>query len=209
MKIVLPENISEVTLGMFQALIKLSERTDLSINDFNKRKVEIFTGLPRRDIKNISQKDYADILKQIDTAMETGVQFVPRFTLNGIEYGFCPNLDDMTTGEWADLSEFGEDIENMHKVMAVLFRPITKTDGFKNYKIKRYTGEEDAELLKQMPLNIVNGALVFFCNLAKELRLNIQKYTMQQVLAKEKRQPTSLISGDGTPAYTHSQTETY
>ena len=209
MKIVLPENVSEITLGMFQRFMKLIERTDeLSEDAFNKRKVEIFIGLPRRDIKNISQKDYQEILNQIDTAMETDVQFVPRFELNGVEYGFCPNLDDMTTGEWADLSKFGEDVENLHQVMAVLFRPVIKKDGFKNYKIASYTGDEDAELMKQTPLNIVNGALFFFGNLAKELRLNIQKSTMEVLLKADKHQ-TSSRSGDGTPAYTHSQTETY
>jgi hypothetical protein len=199
MKITLPENIAEITLGQFQRYMDLLGKVeDMSIDEFNRRKIEIFVNVPRRNFKNISQKDFEYLLNQIDKAMNTDVEFIERFSLNGIEYGFHPNLDDLSIGEWADLSSFGEGVEELHKVMTVLFRPIVQSDKFKNYKIASYTGDEDSELLRKMPLNVVNGALVFFCNLAKELQTSIQRYTTQAQQRAKKHQTTS-ISGDGMP----------
>ena len=179
MKIVLPENISDITLEQYQRYYKLLLRDDLTELNFNKRKIEIFTGLPYRKVKDISHKDYAEILKQIDTALNVDSAFKNTFTLNGIDYGFIPNFDKITTAEYVDLSTFGTDIETLEKTMAVLFRKVTKKDKFGNYQIEYYDGtEEKAEVMKDAPLNIVNGALVFFYSLAKELRNNIQRFTV-------------------------------
>jgi hypothetical protein len=59
--------------------------------------------------------------------------------------------------------------------MAILFRPIrNKAHG--RYEIESYKGTaEYAERMKSMPLNIANGALVFFLNLASEL----EDYTLR------------------------------
>src|SRR5690606_2396064 len=98
-----------------------------------------------------------------------------------IEYGFVPNLDKITTREFVDLSTSGVEVEELHKTMAVLFRKVTDKDAFKNYKIEYYSGtEETAEAMKDMRMNIVNGALLFFCNLARELKISIQKSTQAE-----------------------------
>ena len=55
------------------------------------------------------------------------------------------------------------DVENYHKVMAILFRPIIQSDRFDNYKIANYEGTKQyADVMKQMPMSIVKGAFVFF-----------------------------------------------
>jgi hypothetical protein len=57
----------------------------------------------------------------------------------------------------------------MHKLMAVLFRPIKSKVG-NNYKIVEYNGtEKRAEVMKYMPLSIVNGALVFFFEFSERI----------------------------------------
>jgi hypothetical protein len=121
--------------------------------------------------------------------------------MDGVEYGFIPNLDKMTTAEYIDLRTYDADVETLHKTMAILFRPVTFKDGFDNYKIEGYSGTEaTAEKMKQMPFNVVNGALVFFYNLSNELADSIQKYTEQEVL-KGVKPRTSLRNGDGMPPY--------
>lgn len=177
MKIILPENISDITLNQFQKYDVLLKRTDLNEEQFNKRKIEIFTGLERSKIELISIKDYKDIVSQIDKAINEPCEFLPTFKIKNIEFGFIPNLDKITMGEYRDLSLYGKEIETMHKLMAVLFRPIIKKDVFNNYKIESYNGtEKRAEVMKYMPMNIVNGALVFFSSLANELMNYTQKY---------------------------------
>ena len=141
---------------------------------------------------NNSVKYFKDILKQIDIALNADVPFVNRVKIDGVEFGFAPNLDKITAKEFTDISLYPlENIETYHNLMAILFRPIVNKDAFGNYDIETYNGTEKyADTMKKMPMNIVNGALVFFYNLAKELEMSIQKYTIQEVVKASKRQTT-------------------
>lgn len=198
MIVTVPENIEDITLQQFQKYHALNQREGIKDVEYNKRCISIFTGLKYRELGNIKNTDYEMLVKDIVKALDTDVEFSNMFTLNGIEYGFIPNLDSITQGEWVDLVEYQSDINTMHKLMAVLFRPVTKKDKLGNYSIEPYNGtKERAELFKGMPLNIVNGALVFFLNLSKELKEAIQKSTRAE-LAKVAKQQTTLKNGDGT-----------
>lgn len=185
--LILPENINEITLGQYQRFELLNKRTDLNELSYNKRVIEIFTELKYRDIGNISNKDYNDILLQLNTAMNQECKFENTFKIQDVEFGFIPNFDDLgtdeqqalNTGEYIDGIGYLE-VENFHKLMAVLFRPITKRDKFGNYEIESYNGTKHyASIMKLMPMNIVNGALGFFFQLSNELREHIQRSTAE------------------------------
>jgi hypothetical protein len=192
MKIVLPENQSEITLEQEQKHALLLERTDLDAYSFNRRKLVIFTGLTYKETEKIKQVDFEQLLQQIDNALNTEVNFVSRFKMNGQEFGFVTNFDKLTVeeskaldnislGEFVDTEKYNGSVEDMHKLMAILFRPITKSDAFGNYEIAEYNGTAEwAEYMKQTPLNIVKGALFFFINLSTELENYILKYTIQE-----------------------------
>lgn len=190
MQIVLPENISEITLRQFLRYEELQGR-DLDDYNFNKRKIEIFTNIPFKQIDNVRGVDAERILNQIDKALNTDVEFVNRFEMKGIEFGFIPNLDKMTLGEYADLSKHGVDKESLHNLMAILFRPVIKTSKDR-YEIMAYNGSEEyAEMMKDIPLNIVNGALVFFYNLANELQEATQKFLSEEL--QRATQPKTIL----------------
>ena len=181
-----------------QRYAELLERDDLKEEAFNKRKIHIFTGIPQRDISKIKQSDYKQILEQVDKALGLDVEFEKFFTMNGVDFGFHPNLDEMSMAEFADLSKYGSELETMHNTMAILFRPIAEKGG-QSYTIESYNGtKEYAEQMREMPLSIVNGAIGFFCNLAKELRLHTQRYTIQELLKVQTLSTTSL-NGVGSP----------
>ena len=193
MKITIPEHIGDITLGQFQDL----ELIDEDDRNYDRKKICIFTELEYNQLKGVSQKDYADILKQIDKALELTPEFTHTFKIGEQEFGFIPNLDKMTTGEFTDLSEWGVEVENLHRIMSVLFRPITNTDPFNNYKIEDYNGTgQYAELMRQTPLHIVNGSLFFFRNLATDLELSILRSTREARL-KELKPLTTSKSGAG------------
>jgi hypothetical protein len=142
--------------------------------------------------------DYDTTIKQINKALDLDVAFENRFTLNGIEYGIIPKLDEFSAGEYIDLSSYGTSPATLHKVMAVLFRPVILSDAFGNYEIESYTANSDyAEIMKQAPMNIVNGMLVFFCLLSSELQIHTLKYiaSVQEVL--KLKQALTSKSGDG------------
>ncbi len=196
--ITLPESIEDITLEQYQKYVALSKREDLGQLSYNKRLLSIFTNLKFREIERISFKDYEDMVNQIEQALRQEVEFKDRFFINDIEFGFIPNLDEITTAEYVDLNANGVEIENLHKVMAVLFRPISKVDAFGNYEIEPYKGtKEYADVMKHTPLNIVNGSLVFFCNLSRELKNSIQKST-KVVQERVQQLQDTLKNGDGT-----------
>jgi hypothetical protein len=129
--------------------------------------------------------------------MNHSIEFTNKFDFNGKKYGFIPNLDNISGFEFADLTTAGMDVQNLHVVMAVLFRPIINEDKFGNYQIEPYNGTQSTEEgMKQLPLHLVNGALFFFLNLAKELRIHTLKSTEVE-LKKVKTLVTTLRNGVG------------
>lgn len=197
MKVILPESIADITLHQFQLYNELTERTDLDEYNFNKRKIQIFTGLERNRIDLISTQDYKEITEQIDKALNQTVEFTPTFFIKDVEFGFIPNLDKMSQGEFIDVSDYGTDVNNLHKLMAVLFRPIKKKDALGNYEIISYQGTKQySDIMKHMPLSIVNGSLVFFSSLANELVNYTARYMVVEQ-AKEEVPPNTLKNGGG------------
>ena len=177
MKITLPENIKDITLDQFQKYNKLIGRDDLTEYQFNKRKIEIFTELNRGQVDNVKKTEIKEIIDQIDLALNQDVKFEPTFKMKGVEFGFIPNLDEITGAEYVDLDKYKTEVDTLHNVMAILFRPIKDKDSFNNYTLYSYKGtSEYAELMKQMPLSIANGALFFFSSLATELVNYTQRY---------------------------------
>jgi len=194
----LPENNSDITLEQSQRYLSIADRDNLSDLDKTKKIVKLFTGLKTKEVDAMSINDYEGIIKQITEALNTEVEFKHRFTLDGVEFGFIPNLDEMTTGEYIDLTSSGVGPEALHKTMAILFRPIIKADAFGNYEIEPYRASNKyKELMKQAPMNIVNGMLVFFCHLSNELQMCIRKSTEEVVEEVKKKQQDISKSGGG------------
>ena len=166
--------------------------------------------------------------------MRSATELISRFTINNIEFGLIPNFDDMSAGEFADLDDYNSDVEQWHKCMAVLYRPVTnKLDNlyeiepyikkknkilmffynFFNSKkgIQPYKGTEQyAETMKDTPVAIVLAVQVFFYNLSKEL-LSVTMDYLEQLPQSDKEiiveKASSLENGDGIIAFMQSPKE--
>ena len=192
----IPESIEDITLSQYLEIQKLNER-DLSEEAFMERIIMLLCGVDKRDIKKIDIRDYSLLGDALNKALSTKSEFKNRFTLNGVEYGFIPNFDKMSQGEYIDLTSNNLEGESLPTIMAVLFRPVIKSDSFDNYKIAPYDADpERIEIMKGAPMNIVNGAMVFFWSLAKELKTYTEKSMQGQEEVKSLQQTTSL-NGDG------------
>lgn len=90
--------------------------------------------------------------------------------IDGKRYGFHPDLDSLTLGEYADIETFIKmDIDkHLPEIMAILYRPIVEEKN-KIYTIQPYDGEIKmrAEEMKKMSSQQVQNALVFFYLFAK------------------------------------------
>jgi hypothetical protein len=193
-----PDSLSEITLSQYQKFEKIDNDENRNTNFILHKLVEIFCNLDLRDIIKIKWSSVSKIANSINSLFEKDHKLITTFTLNKKEYGFIPNLDEMTLGEYIDLDNSVSDWQQMHKAMAVLFRPITYKKS-QTYLIQEYEAE-DGDELKGMPLDVVLGSLFFFYNLRKELLNTIPSYLKLEMQKKGMtivEKLPSQKSGDG------------
>jgi len=173
---------SDVTLDKWVKLISKKEKTK---TEETLETISVLSDIPKKIIKELSINDVAAIMKKLALLQESANNKLKKIiTLDGVEYGFHPNLEEITLGEYADIETYMKDgIENnLHKLMSVLYRPITEKHG-NNYSIEAY-GISDtrirAEKFKKMKAENVNSSLVFFWNFVKELSIILPQYLMEQ-----------------------------
>jgi len=203
----IPESLSEVTLDQYQQWLKVAEGKDLD-NFLQQKMIEIFCGVTLKQVMLIKAKDIESIVDQISKLFnQKENKFIDRFNYQDQEFGFVPKLDDMTFGEYVDLDNYLADWQLIHKAMGVLFRPITFKKK-KQYLIEDYE-TADKYNMKQMTLDVVFGAMVFFWNLRNELQKHILNYLANQTevpISQELRD--SLKNGVGINLSMDWQTET-
>jgi len=136
-----------------------------------------FLDLTEKQVEAIEFEKFEGIVNYIKFHLAKETPFNPIFHLNGKDYGFIPNLNDITFGEFTALSKIGVEKENLHKLMSILFRPITNKLGDK-YEIEPYNGQS-ADVMLDAPMDAVSGALFFFSSLATELENSILSYTVE------------------------------
>ena len=157
------------------------------------------------DLNAMSMEEVALEVKRISDLLEKkDYPLVPKFRIEGITYGFIPNLNDMTFGENKDLTKYISDYNTMERALAVAYRPITQQIGDK-YLIEEYKGSEATkDIMLNVPLDIVFGMQVFFWTLTKDLLKAIPNY-MVEVEAKLQN---SRENGATTKKYINSLKET-
>jgi len=206
----LPSDQNEITLAQYQKWVAgVSEDTPDDLY-FRMRTVSIFTGYKLGHVAQLKKHDVDDMYNHIINVLNTKQEPVFRFTIQGQEFGFIPNLDEISMGEYASVDEPMKDWQTMHVAMAVLFRPITRTVK-DNYEIAPFTGSKDnEELMKFMPLSVVMGVNAFFLSLLQELAHYTQKSILREMveeIALEWKHNLTR-SGVGTRQSTHSLVET-
>jgi hypothetical protein len=144
--------------------------------------------IPDKLLKQLSLKDVANLMEKLaDIQSRANTQLVNKIKVDGKEYGFHPNLEEITLGEYADIENcISEGIENtLNRIMAVLYRPITSTQG-RYYTIEAYdvtTKKEREQIFKAMPAATVESALLFFWTFVSELLKILPLYTTEKLKA--------------------------
>lgn len=196
-----PENLNDITLGQYQEFLRLEDPREEDV-------LGIFLGLDLKGIGKIKASDVERYSKHINDLFEQEQKHSLRFNLNGLEFGFIPNLDEITYGENKDVTSYLNDWQKMHKAMAVLYRPIVNKFG-KKYLIEEYEGShKHSELMKRMPLGVVMGSLVFFCNLTNELLKAIPSFLEKEMQKEQTTKVTLQENGEAIRSYIQSLKET-
>ena len=206
LSITIPENLNDVSLGQYQKWLKIAKDKEQD-HFLQKKMIEIFCNVPLKQVLQIKANDIKNICLEISKLFAKEPRFIDRFNLNGKEFGFVPSLDEMTFGEYVDLDTYLNDWDLMHKAMGVLFRPITYKKK-KQYLIEDYERADKYDM-KDMTLDVVFGATVFFYNLKNELQKVILSYlAIQKEIELPQHLRDSLLNGAGINQYTDWQTET-
>jgi hypothetical protein len=180
-KISIPTELSEIKLSQYQKFLKVAKDNE-EAEFINQKMVQIFCGIDLKSVAEIRYKEVVEITNSLGRMFDLSThKFVQRFKMGGVEFGFIPNLEDISFGEYTDLDTYISDWDNMHKAMAVLYRPIKKEGLNGSYEIEKYNGSNTySDVMKHAPLNVVLGANVFFYNLGNELLASTMTYLESQ-----------------------------
>ena len=201
-KLSIPTSLNEITLGQYQEFSKLDITKEAEVQS---NMIEIFGKVPTNVVRSMKAKDITDICTIINNMFDVEHQMLNRFDLNGVKYGFIPDLENMSFGEYVDLDTFIGDNDNLHRAMNVLYRPIDLLQGVR-YTLKEYDPDTNEDA-KNYPLDAVFGAMVFFYDLGKDLSKVILNSSSKQNEQNLAQYLDSLQNGDGTIPSMQSLTE--
>ena len=184
LELVVPTQLSEIPLKHYQKFLGIAENTNDEIF-LAEKMIQCFCGIELKEIVKIPFKEVEALSIHFATMFQKKTEFKNRFTLAGTEFGFIPNLENMSWGEYIDLEANISDVKTFHKAMAVMYRPIVEKHGDK-YKIEPYVSSANyAEVMEYAPLDIALAAKVFFYNLENEL-LEATLYYLENQITKDK-----------------------
>lgn len=208
-----PSTLKEIPLKHYQDFLRVQR--DSTDEEFIAQKmVEIFCGIKLADVAKIKLTSLNELIVHFTALFNTSPKFQPTFKIGDIEFGFIPELEEITFGEYVDLDSHLQSWDNFHKAMAVLYRPIKTRKGDK-YDIKDYDPSIDMqELMRFAPLDICIAASLFFWTLERELLQATLNY-LETEITKEKNLSQTLAKqlnfrndGDGISHFMQSLKET-
>lgn len=207
--ITVPKSWSAVTLKQYLELKKdmdaYAGETDAILacmfHHLAKFPVEYIQGLDMTTYTNIV-RDMTSFLADVELPLQ---KFI---TIDGVEYGFEPNLSQMAYGAYVDISKYEsmEMNEKWAEIMSILYRPVVKKVG-KLYDIQPYKAQIDGTPFMDVSMDVHFGAIFFFKTLLVDLLSSIQKSLMQETEIPQSMQQILARSGALIQAFSNLQTE--
>jgi len=175
-KLEIPTSYSDISLRTY---LLLQEDLKTYVDD-NEAQVAFMLhhlcNIPIEDIKDIAKQSHALLEEKLMAFLENREYPIQKFiTIDGVEYGFEPNLNEMSYGAYMDIVKY-DTIQidaNWPKIMSILYRPITNKGIGGTYAIEKYDGKIDEEKWLNVKMDIHFGTLFFFVRLLMDCHLSI------------------------------------
>jgi hypothetical protein len=169
----IPSGLNEITLRQYKEFLKIQENAD-NEKHLQAKIIEIFCQMELKDVMLLKASDCEIIVEKITKVFDQKPELVTNFKLGKTEYGFIPQLDEISLGEYIDLDTYIGDWDNMEKAMNVLYRPVVLRVKDK-YTINEYKIGSD-DLLLDMPMSAVLSSIFFLWNLGLDLSKAMMNY---------------------------------
>jgi len=208
-KIQVPTDLSEIPLYQYQEFHKvLDVNKDADYSDLfiQEKMLQIFCGMPLSNAIKYRKSEVDQVTDIIAKTLEQKPNLVQSFQIGDTTFGFIPKLEDITFGEYIDLDNNIGDVKNLHKAMAVLYRPI-KQKIKEKYLIEEYKGDNYHEAMVHTPMDAVVSSMLFFWNLGIELSKAMIASLQEEFKEDLTQEQISVLSGVGTNQFTLSPME--
>jgi len=129
----------------------------------------------------LNKTTYDELISTLSSFMQKQEVELQRFVvIDGVEYGFEPNLSNMSYGAYADITKFNQLAidKNWGKIMSILYRPVVSKKK-ETYLIQQYDGKIDDKMWMNVGMDIHFGALFFFVHTLRDLLIYTLNYTMK------------------------------
>ena len=167
--------------------VKLKTYIELSNIDTGLSKIKnivtIISILANIPIKELYKVDFTDITK-IDVSFigNTSKEIDKVIEIDNTKYGVVKDMKKLSLGEYVDLDHYATTGKDIHKVVAILMRPITAEDE-NLYTIEEYDAESlevRAEVfLEKMNVSQLLGLSNFFSTSVSGFLENMSSYSQQ------------------------------
>jgi hypothetical protein len=193
LSITIPEGWEDIKLSKYLAYAKALKPYE-GAPDYEQvmyeKAINYFCDLSTDMLRKLPMENYEGIMELMRLLFAQGEQMpvVKKFVIGSTEFGFIPNLNDMTYGEYLDLSTYSKDLwQNLPTFLSIVYRPVTKKDK-DTYEVEAYNGTNDDMVTlftHALTMDIVWGAIGFFTILQKDLLKGMGTYSIQ-ILEKMK-----------------------
>jgi len=202
LEVTVPTTINEIPLINYQKFVKL-QSTSNDEEFIAQKMIEIFCGIQLKEIVKMKLTSVNELIVHFRKIFQEKPKFTPTFKIGEVEFGFIPDLENITFGEYVDLDNYLSKWEDFHKAMAVMYRPITLRKGEK-YEIMEYKGSNEfSDLMLYAPMDVAISASLFFWTLGSELlnaTLNYLETELTNLTKKEQaiiHKELSLVKNGG------------
>ncbi len=193
----IPTSWSQVSLGKYMDFMTKVEGIEdelekmiITISSFTNAPAELLQGCKKSDIDAVMEQ----LGKLMENAANTDLNLV--ITIDGVDYGFHPNLHELKLKEFVDLDNYLQDSwNNLDNILSILYRPIINRDG-NSYIIEQYdlkTFRDRVNIFNNnLSIDTAYGALVFFYLIGKK-QLDTMQLSLEMEVKSKKKESLELM----------------
>lgn len=166
--ITLPESWDDINLGQYLEFLQTDFKELGEIQKMT-RVISILTDIEEETIQNYNLDEINYIINELSWCYLKSDGLLKHIvTIDDVKYGVIKNLNSIKVGEWIDIEGNMDNFKgNLHKILSVIYRPVTKYRSDDDYEIEDYDANtakirSELFLLKFKTSDAMSASLFFW-----------------------------------------------